>query len=154
MNANPPIDSDSFTGPLVVSRRLFQAPRARVFEAFENPEELKLWWGPKGFRNTIHAFDFRIGGSWRFTMHGPDGTDYPNGKEFLEIDKPARIAFLHMAPMHLFHMALDYEDAGGGTLLTWRMRFRNPGNDGFADFIAAKNEENFDRLEAHLLARQ
>lgn len=153
MNAPSPIDIESFAGPLVESRRLFKAPRERVFDAFENPEELKLWWGPKDFRNTIHAFDFRAGGSWRFTMHGPDGADYPNGKEFLEVAKPERIVFLHMAPMHLFHMAMSYEDQGGNTLLTWRMRFRNPADEGFAGFIAAKNEENFDRLEAHLIAR-
>ena len=45
----------------------------------------KQWWGPNGFTNTFHEFDLRPGGAWRFIMHGPDGTDYPNESVFVEV---------------------------------------------------------------------
>ena len=62
----------------IVSGRVIDAPRRKVFKAFADPTHLARWWGPKGFRNTFEEFDFRPGGTWRFTMHGPDGVDYQN----------------------------------------------------------------------------
>ena len=37
----------------------------------------------------------RPGGVWKHTMHGPDGTDYPNKSVFIEVVKPERIVFKH-----------------------------------------------------------
>ena len=54
---------------------------------------LHRWWGPAGFTTTTHEFAFVPGGVWRFVMHGPDGTDYPNRIVFREIDPPARIVY-------------------------------------------------------------
>ena len=33
---------------------------------------------------TFHTFELWPGGRWRFVMHGPDGTDYPNESGFRE----------------------------------------------------------------------
>ncbi len=54
------------------------ATPAQVFAAMRDPVRVARWWGPDGFTNTIHTFDFQPGGRWLLTMHGPDGTDYPN----------------------------------------------------------------------------
>src|SRR6185369_10233222 len=72
-------------------RHVKQSGRPKVFKAFADPTHLARWWGPSGFRNTFEEFDFRPGGTWRFTMHGPDGTDHPNRSVFLDIQEPARI---------------------------------------------------------------
>jgi uncharacterized protein YndB with AHSA1/START domain len=53
------------------------------------------WWGPRGFTTTIHEMDVRVGGVMRHTMHGPDGTDYPNKSQFVEVVKPERIVYKH-----------------------------------------------------------
>lgn len=53
----------------------------RVFEAFARPELLARWWGPSGFTNTFEVSEFRPEGRWRFTMHGPDGSNHPNESE-------------------------------------------------------------------------
>lgn len=58
--------------------RVINAPRDLVFELWVDPKHVGNWWGPKGFTVTTHAIDVRPGGVWRFVMHGPDGTDYPN----------------------------------------------------------------------------
>ncbi len=69
----------------IVTTRLFDAPPERVFEAWSRAEHLERWWGPRGFTTTTHAFDFRPGGTWKLTMHGPDGTDFPNRIVYDEI---------------------------------------------------------------------
>ncbi|HEX7342848.1 MAG TPA: SRPBCC domain-containing protein, partial [bacterium] len=33
----------------LVITRIFDAPRRRVFKAWTEPEQMKRWWGPKGF---------------------------------------------------------------------------------------------------------
>ena len=79
----------------MVIRRLIDAPRERVFEAWTRPEYLAAWWGPIGFTTTTSAFEFRPGGVWRFVMHGPDGVDYENRIIFDEITLNERIAYRH-----------------------------------------------------------
>jgi uncharacterized protein YndB with AHSA1/START domain len=79
----------------VVIARGIDGPRDRVFDAFTAVDHLSHWWGPDGFTTTTHTFEFRPGGVWDFTMHGPDGTDYPNHIEWLEIAAPERLVFRH-----------------------------------------------------------
>ncbi len=134
----------------IVSSRVFDAPRERVFNAFSDPDQLAQWWGPKGFTNTFHEFDMRPGGIWRFVMHGPNGVDYPNKSVFVEVVKPERIVFDHVvAP--LFRMTMTFDAQAGKTLLTWRMCFAsNAECDKLRQFVSEANEQNFDRLEAQL----
>jgi len=49
------------------------------------PGRVARWWGPAGFTNTIQQFEFKPGGKWLLTMHGPDGKDYPNESRFTRI---------------------------------------------------------------------
>lgn len=158
MKTNKPAMSrettDTSAGPSeseFISTRVFAAPRERLFEAFSNPDHLVHWWGPEGFRNTFQEFDLRPGGAWRFVMHGPDGTDYPLTKRFVEIVAPERIVLQHAQPMHNFQMTMTYAEHPDGTHLTWRMLFEpSPHNANLKDFIPAANEQNFDRLRAYL----
>ena len=137
----------------IINSRLFSFPTETLFNAFADPGQLQHWWGPKGFTNTFSQFDFRPGGEWLFTMHGPDGTDYPNKKIFLEIREQELISFQHPDPAHRFVMTMTLEATSGKTLLTWRMVFEpNKDNATIKGFIASSNEENFDRLAAHLSA--
>ena len=62
----------------IVMTRLIKAPRERVFDAWIDPAHIGEWWGPNGFSITTEAMHVELGGVWRFVMHGPDGTDYPN----------------------------------------------------------------------------
>ena len=151
---NPKTNTTSSTPPgiEIISTRVFGAPRETVFGAFENPAHLAHWWGPNGFTNTIKEFDLRPGGVWRLVMHGPDGTDYDNLSNFLEVVKPEKIVFEHVQPVHGFQMTMTYaEVAAGQTRLTWRMVLeRSAENEKLKNFLAAANEQNFDRLAACL----
>jgi uncharacterized protein YndB with AHSA1/START domain len=79
----------------IVISRTIEGPRRLVFAAFTDLRHLSQWWGPNGFTTTTRSFEFRPGGVWDFTMHGPDGTDYPNRIEWREIVPPERIVYLH-----------------------------------------------------------
>ena len=139
----------------IVNTRVLDASSESVFAAFSDPAQLALWWGPAGFTNTIHHFDFRPGGAWRYVMHGPNGVDYANESEFIEIARPHRVVLQHLKPMHSFRLAMSFSGEGTGTRVTWRMQFDSDSEyDRVKDFIPPANEQNLDRLAAHLSAKR
>src|SRR5882672_845748 len=79
----------------VIVTRVYDAPRELVFDAFTDPKHISNWWGPWGFTTTTHSMDVRPDGEWRYTMHGPDGTDYPNLTVYREIKRPERLVYTH-----------------------------------------------------------
>lgn len=138
----------------IVSTRVFAATPDEVFAVFGDASRLVQWWGPKGFTNVFHAFDFRPGGVWRFTMRGPDGAAYEMDKQFVEIVRPARIVLRHFQQGHGFTLTMLFEAHGGGTAVTWRMRFDDPAECArVRGFVVPANEQNLDRLAAHLSAQ-
>lgn len=80
-------------GTDITMTRVIHAPRERVFAAWTDPLHLSQWFGPAGFTLTHQCFAFREGGLWRFTMHGPDGTDYANRVQFEVVDAPRRLVY-------------------------------------------------------------
>lgn len=136
----------------VVTSRTVNAPRALVFRAWTDPDILAKWWGPKGFTNTFHTFELKPGGTWDFTMHGPNGQDFSNTCMFRQIVPNERIVFDHLREMHFYHAEVDFHEDAGGTRIEWSMRFDTAEElDPIRKFIAAANEQNLDRLEAELL---
>jgi len=106
----------------IITTRVVDAPRARVWKAWTDREQVAQWWGPNGFTSTIHEMDVRPGGVWRFVMHGPDGTDYQNKSIYEEIAKPERLAYLHESGPK-FHATATFDEHGGKTTVTMRMLF-------------------------------
>jgi uncharacterized protein YndB with AHSA1/START domain len=96
---------------------VLEAPVQCVWEIWTKPEHIKHWWGPDGFTNTIEKMDVTPGGEWLFTMHGPDGTDYPNKTIFREVIKHKKIVHEHFEPN--FIAIIEFESHGYKTLLTW-----------------------------------
>jgi uncharacterized protein YndB with AHSA1/START domain len=106
----------------MVTRREFDAPRERVFAAWTDAASIGAWWGPRGFTTTTYEMDVRPGGLWRFTMHGPDGTDYPNHILYRVVDAPARLEYEHgsgdPSQPPAFNVVVSFEDLGGRTAVT------------------------------------
>jgi len=133
--------------------RIFDTPRETVFAAFSDPARLARWWGPAGFTNEFHQFDFRPGGAWKFTMRGPDGAAYEMSQQFTEIVRPERIVVRHFQQTHDFTLTMTFAARGDRTELTWRMRFDDPAEGKrLRPFLLRANGENFDRLAGHLSA--
>jgi uncharacterized protein YndB with AHSA1/START domain len=97
--------------------REYDAPVQAVWDAWTDPAQAAQWWGPRGFTITTHSKDLRVGGIWHYTMHGPDGTDYPNKAKYYEVVPQAKLVYDHggndeQAPM--FHVTVLFEDLGKG----------------------------------------
>ena len=145
----------------LVVTRVLNAPRELVFEAWTNPEHIGHWWGPNGFTLTTKEWNLKTGGIWRFTMHGPDGTDYPNKIIFLEIVKPERLVYKHdnekeTEPIN-FHVTITFEASGNKTKLEMRSLFETKEE---LTHVAEKYgaiegaREHVSRLEEYLLQLQ
>ena len=79
----------------LVITRVFDAPRALVFQAFAEAERLAQWWGPKGFTIHVSKLDFRPGGVFHYRMAGPNGRDMWGQFHYREIVEPERIVFVN-----------------------------------------------------------
>jgi uncharacterized protein YndB with AHSA1/START domain len=66
--APTPTPASAFPGPIVSQTRVIRAPRARVFEAWTNPEMLKQWFGRAGMYCPSASLDVRVGGAYRIDM--------------------------------------------------------------------------------------
>jgi uncharacterized protein YndB with AHSA1/START domain len=144
----------------IVVQRTFDAPRELVFEAWTSIEHLSKWWGPNGFSTTTHEFSFKVGGHWKFIMHGPDGTDYPNWIRFDEIVRPERIAYTHQGKSEdeptCFKACITFRSEGDKTHVTLRSIFRTAAaRDLVVKEYGALNGamEHLGRLSAHLAER-
>ncbi len=104
--------------------RVFDAPRALVWQAWTDPKMLAVWFGPRGFSSSVPELDVRIGGSLRIVMHGPDGNDYPMKGTFREIVAPERLVFSNIAidneGKHLLEgvTTVTFAEHGGKTTMT------------------------------------
>lgn len=131
-------------------RRLLAASPAEIFAAISDPTRIARWWGPAGFSNTIHTFDFIPGGSWLLTMHGPDGKNHPNESRFVRIIADQLFEIEHLNGHH-FLLTIELVPTAGGTEVSWRQTFDSADHyRGIANFIATANEQNLDRLAAEV----
>lgn len=130
--------------------RAFDATPAQVFAACSDPTRLARWWGPAGFRNTFTTFEFTTGGNWRFTMHGPDGSDYPNEALFQTIQPNREIIIQHTnAPR--FTLTIRLSAIPSGTQVTWDQVFESPEIAAAVKHIVVPaNEQNLDRWQAEV----
>lgn len=132
--------------------RKIAAPPQEVFAAFADGKRLARWWGPDGFTNTFATFEFKPGGKWSFTMHGPDGKNYPNEMVVKIVEPPRTIVFHHVcAPLFLLTTTLE-PTADGGTVVHWKQEFEDPEfARRMAHILIPANEQNLDRLAAEVL---
>lgn len=135
----------------IVSSRTFNCSKELLFRAWSQPEHLKNWWGPAGFTNTFHTFDFKVGGKWVFTMHGPEKGNYQNECEFIQIDEPNLIAWQRISQPIFQVLATFAEVTPNQTHLVFKMLFETAKEcQKLKPYVVDKNEENFERLEVEL----
>ncbi len=143
--------------------REFNAPRELLWEVWTDAAHLDTWWGPTGFSTTTHAHDPREGGSWRLTMHGPDGRDYPNHIKYTALRAPGFLAYQHadmpegVSACFRVEVAFDQiTDAPPRTRVTFRMMFDTPEDlKTIVETFGADEGalQTFNRLGRHVQAR-
>ena len=130
--------------------KVIPASTAAIYAAISDPARMARWWGPAGFTNTIHDFQFRSGGSWLLTMHGPDGKDYPNESRFARI-VPERLVEIEHLSGHHFVLTIELLERDAGTLVAWQQVFDTADHyRKLATVVAIANEQNLERLAAEV----
>jgi len=79
--------------PTLHLERVLNAPRARVFAACAEPDQLARWWGPAGFTAPSVELDVREGGRYRITMQPPDGEAFHLSGQYSEVDPLRRLVY-------------------------------------------------------------
>lgn len=71
--------------------RVFEAPVELVWQMWSDEEKVKLWWGPEYFTCPFAKIDFRVGGTYLFSMEAPGGAQYWSTGTYTEIIKHLKI---------------------------------------------------------------
>lgn len=101
----------------IVITRLFEAPRALVFEAWTNAEHVRHWWDPSGLPLAICEIDLRPNGAFRWVNRASDGGDgYSFAGIYREIEPPAKLVFASSSGPG--HSTLIFTEDGKKTRLT------------------------------------
>ena len=87
-----------------VISRMFDAPRDLVWKCFTDPERMKQWWGPKGFKVIASKMDLRPGGSYHYGLQSPDGQSMWGKFAYREIVPPEKLVLIN-----------SFSDEKGGT---------------------------------------
>ncbi len=105
------------TQPLIVERFL-DADCETVFAAWTNPVLIARWFFVDPSWRAEVENELRVGGSYRLTMHTADGERHVMHGEYLEIERPRRVAFTwssHVASNT--RVVVELEPKGNGTQL-------------------------------------
>jgi uncharacterized protein YndB with AHSA1/START domain len=109
------------SGPELVIRRVFDAPRTLVWRAWSE-REFATQWGPKGFTTPEREMDLRPGGRWHARMIAPDGKEYRQHGVVLEVIPLERLSFTFMwdeTPNVEMTITVTLADHRNGTEMTF-----------------------------------
>ncbi len=136
----------------IVTERVFDAPRDRVFAAFTDPALIPEWWGPRGITTIVDQMDVRPGGAWRFVHRSADGSETGFRGTYREVTPPDRVVQTFEwegMPAHVVVETAIFEDLGERTKVTTTSLFHTPEErDGMlASGMEQGLSESHDRLD-------
>jgi uncharacterized protein YndB with AHSA1/START domain len=111
----------------LVLTRVIDAPRAKLYRAWTDPELLKQWFAPKPYTTPVAELNVRPGGANLIVMRDPQGNDHPNRGVYLEVVENERLVFTDAytrawepSAKPFMTVILTFEDEGGKTRYTAR----------------------------------
>jgi uncharacterized protein YndB with AHSA1/START domain len=147
----------------IVVTRVFDAPRALVWECHTSPELVRRWMlGPDGWTMPVCDIDLHVGGGYRHVWRNDaDGSEFGFQGKYKEIVAPERLVHSERwdgaegGDEVDAHCTLTLVERGGRTTLTYSMVF--PSKDvrdqalqsGMTDGMAA----GYDRLDTLMIQR-
>ncbi len=140
-NMKTTIDRETFT---ITFRRSFAAPREDVFDAWTDPEQIKVWWDPTGAPLLDCSVDLRPGGSFRFVMASDHAHAFSG--VYKDVERPTRIVFDALGAVGT--VRLDAE--AGTTRMTVTIRCASA--EHLEQFVARGVHEGTDRTLDNLVA--
>jgi uncharacterized protein YndB with AHSA1/START domain len=157
-------------GTFLSIEREFAFPRERVWMAWTDPDQVRLWWGPTGFSTPVCRLSLRVGGEFFVCMRSPEGKDHCSIGFYREIKAPERlVASLSFAdlkgnvvPATAYGMnpsfpremllSVTFMESGGKTRLRLKQDGIPPGKD--VDDARKGWNQSFDKLAVVLAAAE
>jgi uncharacterized protein YndB with AHSA1/START domain len=140
--------------------RVFEAPPARLYRAFTDPDQFAQWYGPVGFPvdpQTVEI-DPRVGGRHRFTMVSDADSNVRTGfdGQFVQVERNKLLSsrgawdgIPGQASAWSSNLRVDFNDDNGKTRLVLR---EGPHPPGTAELGQQAWEMMFAKLESFLTA--
>jgi len=109
------------TKPSLTIKRRFNAPPAKVFAAWIDPEKVKRWMGPGEVKVLLVETDPRTGGRYRWLMQAPNGEEHDMSGVYREVIPNEKLVFTwawKSTPERESLVTLTFKADGDGTLFT------------------------------------
>lgn len=107
--------------PSLTLKRRLNAPPAKVFAAWTDPEKMKRWMGPGEVKPVTTEIDPRAGGRYRIVMRTPDGETHDVSGIYREFVPDQKLVFSwawKSSPERESLVTVVLKPDGDGTLLT------------------------------------
>ena len=142
-------------GNTISIKRMYNAKIQQVWDAWVDPNQCAQWWGPRGFTISTERKDVRKGGDWLYTMHGPDGTNYPNHTKFLEVEHFKKLVYDHGGfedKPPLFRVQVSFAELNGKTKMDMTMTLPSAeeAEEARVNIKKANGDSTWDRLAEFL----
>jgi len=112
---------EAATKPSLTLKRRLNAPPAKVFAAWTDPEKVKVWMGPGGVKVLSVECDARAGGRFRWVMQAPDGERHDVSGVYREFVPDRKLVFSWAwitTPERESLATVEIKPDGDGSLLT------------------------------------
>lgn len=132
--------------------RTFAGPRRLVFDAMTKPEHTKRWYGMKILTLSVCEIDLRVGGTWRYVLRAPDGSEHGFTGVYRVIAPPERIVrtenYEALGPGHEIVVTMTYDEHDEQTTLTIALVYpsQTDRDAHVQSGMEAGMRESFDRL--------
>lgn len=73
--------------------RLLDAPAEKLFRCWTAPELITQWFAPLPWTTPAAEVDLRAGGVSKVTMRSPEGQEFPNRGQYLEVIPDRKLVF-------------------------------------------------------------
>ncbi|WP_262149778.1 SRPBCC family protein [Chryseobacterium foetidum] len=83
--SNDIIFNKDFDENTVYVSKIYDADVKKVWDHFTKAELLDLWWAPKPWKCETESMDFKEGGTWLYSMFGPEGERHYSQVKYGEI---------------------------------------------------------------------
>jgi len=114
------MSTQTATKPSLTIKRRLNAPPAKVYVAWTDPQIIARWFGPAGVESVEAKTDLRVGGRYHITMHVP-GDQHDIFGVYREVVPNERLSFSwswRSTPERVSLVTVLIKPDGAGSLLT------------------------------------
>jgi len=113
------LTESKFENDVLTVKRLYNAPRADVFDAWMSAEKMNQWYGPDGTREVKSDIVAKVGGIYNHEMIFEGGKSHKSEATITEYDPPVLFAYSSPGqnPGETMEIRVEFIEQGNATLV-------------------------------------